>query len=100
MRQQLAEETPGSRSIDRRACALVAANLGVNVGQVDLSSTFKELGADILDVSSILVDVEIVFGVRIPDEVAQRFFFTVGKLTVFPEKFFVELIFGRLNRTN
>ena len=83
----IAEEAPRNRRIERRVCALVAANLGVDVGQVSLSSTFKELGADQLDVSSILVDVETVFGGRIPDEDAQNLV-TVGDLVAFLGEYF------------
>jgi acyl carrier protein len=91
------EEPPGDRRIERRVRALVAANLGVDVRQVSLSSTFKELSADKLDVASILVDVETVFGVRIPDEDAQSFV-TVGDLVAFLGEYFRRTDLSSLNR--
>lgn len=91
MRQPIPEETPRNRRIERRVCALVAAGLGVDVRQISLVSTFKELGADVLDVASILVDVESVFGLQIPDEDA-RSFTSVGQLVTFLDE--------RLRRTD
>lgn len=81
------EEPPGSRRIEWRVCALISANLGVDVGRVSLSSIFKELGADKLNASSILVNVETVFGVRIPDENDQSFD-TVRHLVAFLDEYF------------
>ena len=91
MRQLIPEETPRDRRIEQRVCALVAADLGVDVRQISLASTFKELGADVLDVASILVDVESVFGLQIPDEDA-RSFTSVGQLVTFLDE--------RLRRTD
>lgn len=91
IRKPTLEETPRNRRIERRVCALVAAGLGIDVRQISLASTFKELGADVLDVASILVDVESVFGVQIPDDDA-RSFTSVGQLIAFLDE--------RLRRTD
>jgi acyl carrier protein len=54
---------------------------------VNLESTFEELGADQLDVASIMVDIETVFGVPIPDA-DDRSFDTAGQLAAFLDEYF------------
>jgi acyl carrier protein len=59
--------------VERIVCSLVAANLCLDRRQVQAASSFKELGADILDFYSIILDLEEVFHLPIPDSESQRF---------------------------
>jgi acyl carrier protein len=73
---------PHRRRVERRVCALVAANLCLDVRQVSLTSSFEELEADTLDFYSIMMDLEAAFGIPIPDCEARQFA-TVGDAVAF-----------------
>jgi acyl carrier protein len=59
--------------IERRVCALVAANLCLEPKWVNPTSSFTELGADILDFYLIVIDLEEAFKLSIPNEACRRF---------------------------
>jgi acyl carrier protein len=61
--------------------SLVAANLCLEPRQVQPISSFRELGADVLDFYSIILDLEVVFRIPIPDSESQRFV-TVGDVVI------------------
>jgi acyl carrier protein len=59
--------------VEQIVCSLVAANLCLERRQVNATSSFRELGADILDFYSIILDLEVVFRMPIPDSESRRF---------------------------
>lgn len=61
--------------------SLVASNLCLERSRVRTTSSFKELGADILDFYSIILDLEVIFRVPIPDSESRRFV-TVGDVVI------------------
>ena len=61
--------------------SLVAANLCLERRQVQATSSFRELGADILDFYEIILDLEVVFRLPIPD-IESRRFVTVGDVVI------------------
>ncbi len=72
---------PASREeLERRVVEIISANLCIEANSVSLSSSYKdllacsykELGADNLDLYSILMDLEEGLGVQIPDREAER----------------------------
>lgn len=67
--------------VEHIACSLVAANLCLERRQVQATSSFRELGADMLDFYSIILDLEVVFRVPIPDSESRRFV-TVGDVVI------------------
>ncbi len=62
-------------------CSLVAANLCLERRQVQPVSSFKDLGADILDFYSIMLDLEAIFRIPILDSESRRFI-TVGDVVI------------------
>jgi acyl carrier protein len=66
--------------VERRVVEIIAANLGIDADNVRfafsskdlLASSYKELGADSLDLYSIMMDIEEALGVMVPDRDAQR----------------------------
>lgn len=69
----LRRDFSAGHSIEHIVCSLVAANLCLDRRQVQATSSFRELGADILDFYSIILDLEEVFHLPIPDSESQRF---------------------------
>ncbi|HKC88163.1 MAG TPA: phosphopantetheine-binding protein [Blastocatellia bacterium] len=67
--------------VEHRVCSLVAANLCLERRQVHATSSFRELGVDILDFYSIILDLEVVFRLPIPDSESRRFV-TVGDVVI------------------
>ena len=67
--------------VEHIVCSLVAANLCLERSRVQAASSFKELGADILDFYSIILDLEVIFRVPIPDSESRRFV-TVGDVVI------------------
>lgn len=67
--------------VEHIVCSVVAANLCLERRQVQATSTFRELGADILDFYSIILDLEVVFRLPIPDSESRRFV-TVGDVVI------------------
>ena len=61
--------------------SLVAANLCLERRQVQPTSSFRELGADVLDFYSIILDLEVAFRIPIPDSEYRRFV-TVGDVVI------------------
>jgi acyl carrier protein len=52
---------------------LIAEHLGIDAAKVESRSTFKQLGADDLDVVEIVMMLEEEFGLQIPDDAAEDF---------------------------
>jgi len=67
--------------VENIVCSLVAANLCLERRQVHATSSFRELGADTLDFYSIILDLEAVFRLPIPDSQSRRFV-TVGDVVI------------------
>jgi acyl carrier protein len=67
--------------VEHIVCSLVAANLCLERSRVQAASSFKELGADILDFYSIILDLEVIFRAPIPDSESRRFV-TVGDVVI------------------
>jgi acyl carrier protein len=67
--------------VENIVCSLVAANLCLERKQVQAASSFRELGADLLDFYSIILDLEVVFRMPIPDNESRRFV-TVGDVVI------------------
>jgi acyl carrier protein len=67
--------------VENIVCSLVAANLCLERRQVQPTSSFRELGADVLDFYSIILDLEVVFRIPIPDSESRRFV-TVGDVVI------------------
>jgi len=64
---------------------IIADQLGVNVDDVTMESSFREdLGADSLDVVELIMALEEEFGVEIPDEEAEKLV-TVGDAVKYME---------------
>jgi acyl carrier protein len=67
--------------LERRVVEIISANLCIEAGDVRpasssqdlLARSFKDLGADNLDLYSITMDLEDELGVHIPDREAQKF---------------------------
>ena len=74
-------ESVGREELERRVVEIISANLCIEAGDVRLASSFqdllarsfKDLGADSLDLYSITMDLEDELGVQIPDREAQKF---------------------------
>ena len=67
--------------VEHIVCSLVAANLCLERRQVQATTSFRELGVDILDFYSIILDLEVVFRLPIPDSQSRRFV-TVGDVVI------------------
>jgi acyl carrier protein len=67
--------------VENIVCSLVAANLCLERRQVRPTSSFRELGADVLDFYSIILDLEVIFRIPIPDSESRRFV-TVGDVVI------------------
>jgi acyl carrier protein len=67
--------------VENIVCSLVAGNLCMERSQVRATSSFSELGADRLDFYSIILDLEVVFRMPIPDSESRRFI-TVGDVVI------------------
>ena len=67
--------------VEHIVCSLVAANLCLERRQVHATSSFRELCADILDFYSIILDLELIFRLPIPDNESRRFV-TVGDVVI------------------
>lgn len=67
--------------VEQVVCSLVATNLCLDPGQVQATSSFRELGADALDFYSIILDLEAVFRLPIPDNESRRFI-TIGDVVI------------------
>ena len=76
-----AREFSVGQYVEQIVCSLVAANLCLERRQVQATSSFRELGADILDFYSIILDLEVVFRIPIPDSESRRFV-TVGDVVI------------------
>ena len=74
-------ESIGREALERRVVEIVSSNLCIDAGDVKpassfqylLARSFKDLGADRLDLYSIMMDLEEELGVQIPDQEAQTF---------------------------
>jgi len=74
-------ESIGREELERRVVEIISANLCIEAGEVRpasslqdlLARSFKDLGADSLDLYSITMDLEDELGVQIPDREAQKF---------------------------
>ncbi|MFY9553522.1 MAG: acyl carrier protein [Blastocatellia bacterium] len=74
-------EPIGREELERRVVEIISVNLCIEGGDVRLGSSFqdllarsfKDLGADSLDLYSIMMDLEDELGVQIPDREAQKF---------------------------
>ena len=74
-------ESLGREELERRVIGIISANLCIEAGDVRpalsfqelLARSFKDLGADSLDLYSIMMELEEELGVRIPDREAQKF---------------------------
>jgi acyl carrier protein len=83
--------------VEHIVCSLVAANLCLERRQVQATSSFRELGADILDFYSIILDLEEVFHLPIPDSESRRFL-TVSDVVIWildnkqPRRFTIPII--------
>lgn len=74
-------ESIGREALERRVVEIISVNLCIEGGDVRLGSSFqdllahsfKDLGADSLDLYSIMMDLEEELGVQIPDQEAQKF---------------------------
>jgi acyl carrier protein len=67
--------------VENIVCSLVATNLCLERRRVQPTSSFRELGADVLDFYSIILDLEVVFRIPIPDSESRRFV-TVGDVVI------------------
>ena len=73
-------------SVDERAIAIVAEQLGVNKDQINLETSFvNDLGADSLDTVELVMELEEEFDINIPDDAAEKIQ-TVGQAIEFIEK--------------
>src|SRR5262249_32380979 len=86
MRSQVKEgESTGEFSVgayvEHIVCSLVAANLCLERRQVQATSSFREVGADIPRFYSIILDLEVIFRLPIPDSQSRRFV-TVGDVVI------------------
>jgi acyl carrier protein len=74
-------ESIGREELERRVVEIIFVNLCIEGGDARLGSSFqdllahsfKDLGADSLDLYSITMDIEEELGVQIPDREAQKF---------------------------
>jgi acyl carrier protein len=74
-------ESMGREALERRVVEIISSNLCIDAGDVKPASSvqdlvarsFKDLGADRLDLYSIMMDLEEELGVQIPDREAERF---------------------------
>ena len=74
-------ESMGREDLERRVVEIISANLCIEAGDVRpgssfqdlLARSFKDLGADSLDLYSIMMDLEDELGIQIPDEQAEKF---------------------------
>lgn len=74
-------ESVGREELERRVVEIISANLCIEAGDVRpalsfqdlLARSFKDLGADSLDLYSITMDLEDELDVQIPDREAQKF---------------------------
>ena len=81
MRSSVRIEPNRREDLERRVVEIIAANLCIETGNMNLCSrskgllglSYKELGADSLDLYAIMMDLEEELGVSIPDWVAQKF---------------------------
>jgi acyl carrier protein len=62
-----------SANIEQKVKAIIAENLGVNVDEIKITSSFiDDLGADSLDIVELVMQMEEEFEVEIPDEEAEN----------------------------
>jgi acyl carrier protein len=81
MRSSVRIEPIRREDLERRVVEIIASNLCIETVNMHLCSpykgllglSYKELGADSLDLYAIMMDLEEELGVSIPDRVAQRF---------------------------
>jgi acyl carrier protein len=74
-------DSMGREELERRVVEIISANLCIEAGDARpassfqdlLARSFKDLGADSLDLYSITMDLEDELGVQIPDREAQKF---------------------------
>src|SRR6266567_821465 len=74
-------ESIGREALEQQVVEIISSNLCIEAGDVRLASSFQDLlarsfedlGADSLDLYSIVMDLEDELGVQIPDREAQRF---------------------------
>lgn len=74
-------ESIGREELERRVVGIISANLCIEAGDMRLASSFqdllarsfKDLGADSLDLYSVMMDIEDELGVQIPDRETQKF---------------------------
>jgi len=57
------------QEIEKIVTDIVVDKLGVSNAQITIDSTFKDLGADSLDQVEIIIELEKVFGISIPDNI-------------------------------
>lgn len=57
---------------EQKVMRIIQERLNVSEGSVRLSSTFKELGADSLDIVELIMSFEEEFGIEIKDEDAEK----------------------------
>ena len=67
--------------VESIVCSLIATNLCLERKQVQPASSFKDLGADMLDFYSIMLDLEAIFRIPILDSESRRFV-TVGDVVI------------------
>ncbi len=78
--------TNSTENIKDKVIKIVSEQLGVAGDQINEQSRFiEDLGADSLDVVEIVMHYEEQFGIRIPDEVAEKMK-TIGDVIAYIEK--------------
>lgn len=56
----------------QKVVAIIAEKLSIPAANIQPSATFKDLGADSLDIVEIIMSFEETFGIEIPDEDAEK----------------------------
>jgi len=57
---------------NQKVVAIIAEKLSIAPAQIKLDATFKDLGADSLDIVEIIMSFEEMFGIEIKDEDAEK----------------------------